>query len=73
MQGYSVSALCRQLKRTRQSYYKSLKRQTQQVQTSQKLMKFVQPIRQLMPRLGGRKLLYMIQEELAKNEVQMKD
>ena len=66
-----MSALCKQLKRTRQSYYKSLKRQTQNLHTSQKLMKLIQPIRQLMPRLGGRKLLYMIQEQLVKNEVQM--
>jgi putative transposase len=31
---------------------------------SEKLMSLVQPIRQLMPRLGGRKLLYMIREEV---------
>jgi putative transposase len=66
-----VSALCRRLGCTRQGYYKSLKRGIHDIQTSEKLMSFVQPIRQLMPRLGGRKLLYMIREDLAKNEVQI--
>ena len=67
--GSSVSSVCRVLKRSRQSYYKalSLKRKTADQTTS--LMRMVQPIRHLMPRIGGRKLYYLIGDQLSKNSV----
>lgn len=61
--------ISRGMKRSRQSYYKSLKSQSQRQYVSEKLMSVVQPIRQIMPRVGGRKLLYMIQEELMQNKL----
>lgn len=71
IQGYSVSSLSKQLKRSRQSYYKSQKRKSKYQQISEKLMNLIQPIRQIMPRLGGRKLFYMIQESLISNELRI--
>ena len=71
MKGFSVSSLCSQMKRSRQGYYKGVKRQLQNKRISEKLMEFTQSIRQLMPRLGGRKLLYMLGEKLARNGVRI--
>lgn len=71
IQGYSISSLSKQLKRSRQSYYKSQKRKTKSQQISEKLMSLIQPIRQIMPRLGGRKLFYMIQQSLIGNELRI--
>lgn len=71
IKGFSVSSLSKKLKRSRQSYYKSLKSQQKGKYVGEKLMSVIQPIRQLMPRIGGRKLLYMIQEELIQNRIQI--
>jgi transposase InsO family protein len=59
------------MKLTRQSYYKSLKRQVMQAMDDEKLASLVGPIRHLMPRIGGRKLHYMIKEELAEKAIKM--
>jgi putative transposase len=55
------------MKRSRQSYYKSFHSQSQRLEDNEKLLQIIHPIRQLMPRIGGRKLYFMIQEELLKN------
>lgn len=36
-----------------------------------KLLNLVRPVRQLMPRVGGRKLHFMLQEELAENALKI--
>jgi len=50
--------------RSRQSYYKAISRKEKGTYESVSLMKLVQPIRQVMPRLGGRKLHFMLQHSL---------
>jgi transposase InsO family protein len=63
--------LCKQLKISRQSYYQSRVRNSRGKKLDDKLIHLVQPIRQLMPRLGGRKLHFMIQGALAENQIQV--
>jgi putative transposase len=60
----SVSSVCRVMRRSRQSYYKALKSQEKRLTDGELLLKLVQPIRQLMPRVGGRKLHFMLGKEL---------
>ena len=66
-----VSTVCRIMKRSRQSYYKALASQTKQLGENKNLMSLVQPIRKIMPRLGGRKLHFMIADRLVENQQRM--
>jgi transposase InsO family protein len=59
------------MRRSRQSYYKALKSQEKRFTDSEQLLKLVQPIRQLMPRVGGRKLRFMLGEELNQNAIKI--
>jgi putative transposase len=59
------------MKRSRQSYYKALKSRTRRDQDNEKLLQLIQPIRQLMPRIGGRKLHFMIREMMVENAVKI--
>lgn len=59
------------MKRSRQSYYKALKRQEHDHQDQDQVMELVRPIRQLMPRIGGKKLYALIRKDLLKNRVRM--
>ena len=59
------------MNRSRQSYYKALRCTENDEQHHARLMELVQPIRQLMPRVGGRKLHFMIQEDLLENRLKM--
>lgn len=71
MRGCAVSAVTRLMGRSRQSYYKQRKRSAQQELLNKKLMDFVRPIRNIMPRVGGRKLHYMISNELTEARVKI--
>ena len=57
--------------RSRQSYYKSIQSQRRQGIESDKLLELVRPVRELMPRVGGRKLLHLIRESMAKNALKI--
>jgi len=52
------------MKRSRQSYYKTRKQQLKRLEQHEQLLEIVHPIRHLMPRIGGRKLYFMIQQTL---------
>jgi len=64
-------SVCQQMKLSRQAYYQTLKRQSRQVMEEEKLVHLVHPIRQVMPRIGGRKLHYMIRERLMQNAIKI--
>ena len=57
--------------RSRQSYYKAIGRKDKETLESVSLMKLVQPIRQVMPRLGGRKLHFMLQHNLEEHALKI--
>lgn len=57
--------------RSRQSYYKALMCREKAAFESVSLMKLVQPIRQQMPRLGGRKLLFMLRPSLEEHSLKV--
>jgi len=59
------------MKRTRQSYYKAISGIEKRHRNAEELMSLVQPIRQIMPRTGGRKLLFMIKDELSQKGLQI--
>ena len=64
LKGWSVSRTCKKFKRSRQSYYKACMRKEKQGVDHMKLLNLVMPVRRLMPRLGGRKLHFLLQDEL---------
>ena len=59
------------MRRSRQGYYKALRSQHARSMEDVKLMKIVQPLRQIMPRIGGRKLHFMIQEHFKENALKI--
>lgn len=59
------------MNRSRQSYYKALRKQKLSQQYPDKIMELVQPIRQLMPRLGGKKLHVLIRPGILENRLKM--
>lgn len=65
----SVSRVCKLMNRSRQSYYKRLCRQGNVDDRGRILLTLIQPIRQLMPRIGGRKLFHMLQKDLSANRI----
>ncbi len=61
----------RLMHRSRQSYYKAMDSRQRETFENVSLMKLVQPIRQVMPRLGGRKLHFMLQSSLEENALKI--
>lgn len=59
------------MKRSRQSYYRCLHSRAKAMSNSESLLKLVQPIRQLMPRVGGKKLHFLLKEKLAENALKI--
>jgi transposase InsO family protein len=59
------------MKFSRQGYYKTLKRQRSNAMDDEKLASLVKPVRHLMPRIGGRKLHYMIREKLMEHALKI--
>jgi transposase InsO family protein len=59
------------MKRSRQSYYKAILNQKKRSMNDVNLLKLVEPIRQIMPRIGGKKLYAMIQQDLVENALQV--
>lgn len=70
-QGNAVNRVCRLMNRSRQSYYKCISRQSRIDGRSKTLLRLVQPIRQIMPRIGGRKLFHMIQKDLSTHHIKV--
>jgi putative transposase len=69
--GESVSHVCQMMARSRQSYYKALKGQQRVRMHDQKLLELVSGIRQMMPRIGGRKLHFLLREKMLKNALKV--
>lgn len=52
------------MRRSRQGYYKAIHKERKLSYQSTELMELIQPIRSLMPRIGGKKLYFMIGDAL---------
>ena len=52
------------MNRSRQSYYKALGKKMKTLSEHDALLELVGPIRQYMPRIGGRKLHFLLQDQL---------
>lgn len=61
----SLTRLCRLFGLSRQSYYQSCQRERKRVEQLSQIKPLVEPIRRKMPRLGTRKLYYLLKDELA--------
>jgi len=57
--------------RSRQSYYKVLSSKAKGLQDEDILQSLVQPIRHVMPRMGGKKLYFMIQPSMSKERIKI--
>jgi len=62
----TIVSCCRLLGLNRQIYYRQKKSIASRQETAAKVVDMIIPLRQLMPRLGTRKLYYLLQEPLSK-------
>jgi putative transposase len=69
--GCSVSAVCKLVKRSRQSYYKALNSKRKALDQGVVLTELVRPIRHRMPRIGGRKVHYLIRNQLRESRIKI--
>lgn len=60
----SIAGCCRHLGISKQAYYKSQKNQTKQKEEQENIIRKVLSVRQEQPRLGTRKLHYILKAEL---------
>jgi transposase InsO family protein len=65
-QKINTTAVCRQLGYSKQAYYKSVKNQQQKGCYEAEVVSKVVAIREFLPKLGGRKLYYLLKEKLLK-------
>lgn len=63
---YTVKQICKMLKITRQAYYKNRYRRAEESFEEEIIVEMVNNIRHKLPRLGGRKLYYLLKEDLRK-------
>ena len=64
-----MSALCRLVGVNRLKYYRAKKAKSEDKALAEQVISLVQPIRQKMPRIGTRKLYYLLQESLKRLKV----
>jgi len=69
VKGVSVSGLCTQAGMSRQNYYAMRRRRQARAVDEDLIVKLVRCERQQQPRLGGRKLLHMLDETMAGHKV----
>ena len=62
--GASVTRTCSRMRRSRQSYYKALHRKTRNLADQETLLELIRPIRERMPRIGGKKLHFMLRHKM---------
>lgn len=61
--GGTVKSLCQQYGKSRQAFYKSVTKEKQDHEINSKVTGLVQEVRQRLPRLGGRKLMNILEED----------
>lgn len=71
MSWVTVSAVCRQIGMSRQNYYEGRRRRARRNVDEQVVVDLVKRERRSQPRLGGRKLHHMLQEDLDEASVQI--
>lgn len=59
------------MRRSRQSYYKAFHRKEKIVSDNNVLLELIRPIRQYMPRIGGKKLHFMLQNTFAEKALKI--
>jgi transposase InsO family protein len=63
----SIDTLCALFGRSRQAFYKGIKRRSQEIYDQELIVQMVQKKRKLMPRIGGRKLYSMLKPDIPQN------
>jgi transposase InsO family protein len=71
MKGHSIAALCRRAGMSRQNYYARRRQRQKRSVDADLVLRLVQRERQEQPRLGGRKLLHLVGNELRENKVEI--
>lgn len=62
--GASVTRACSRMSCSRQSYYKARHRRDRNLVEKDTLLELIRPIRQSMPRIGGKKLHFMLRDQM---------
>ena len=68
---FGLQAICCVFGKSRQAYYKYLKEEKKQLYQEAIIVKMIGEIRVQMPRIGGRKLFYLLKEPLQKNNIEI--
>jgi putative transposase len=68
---FGLQAICYVFGKSRQAYYKYLKEDKKQLYQEAIIVKMIAEIRLQMPRIGGRKLFYLLKEPLQKNNIEI--
>jgi transposase InsO family protein len=71
MKGHSIAALCRRTGMSRQNYYARRRTRQRQAVDADLVVRLVRQERQVQPRLGGRKLLHLVGNQLRENKVEI--
>lgn len=69
--GISISSLCDRIGMSRQNYYAARRYRQRREIDEELVLELVKAERRMQPRIGGRKLLYLIQAEMAKAGVEI--
>lgn len=68
---FGLQAICCVFGKSRQAYYKYLKEEKKQLYQEAIIVKMIAEIRVQMPRIGGRKLFYLLKEPFQKNNIEI--
>jgi putative transposase len=66
---FGLQTICDAFGRTRQAHYKHLRRSNELAMQQAIIIKMVESVRKDMPRIGGRKLFFMLQESLLEHKI----
>lgn len=69
--GASVTRVCNRMTCSRQSYYKARHRRKKDLADQETLLQMIRPIRQRMPRIGGRKLHFMLRGKMNEKAIKI--
>ena len=69
--GATVTGVCARMGCSRQSYYKARYRRKKDLGDQKTLLEMIRPIRQSMPRIGGKKLHFLLRNQMHEKAIKM--
>jgi hypothetical protein len=68
---FGLQAICCVFGKSRQAYYKYINEEKKHLYQEAIIVKMIAEIRVQMPRIGGRKLFYLLKEPMQKNNIEI--